>query len=532
MEKKQRMKDTLFSPISTSIFAGFSCSFILSFSGRNHNGSMAKPFSILFVASEIYPIAKTGGVADVAFGLPLALRDLEHDVRVMLPKYGAISERKNRIHEINRLKDIPIVVGDTQELATVKSSSIVNTRTKVQAYMTTNNHYFDSKWGLYSDPETGLEYEDNDERFIFFARSVIQTCLLLGWFPNVVHCNDWHTAIVPMYMKAMYPDKFKNTKVVFTIHNVSNQGVFPFKETFRKTGFAENFAEDVKHKNKFNFMKAGLLYADHITTVSDTYAKELLADTELTNGLNAILKKRKDVFTPIVNGIDTTIWTPDKDKLITKRYTVDSLEKKADNKEALVEKFELEFKPETPVIAMVSRLVEQKGFSLLKQASEKLFAEDVQLLILGEGDKDIEDVLKALMKRYPDKLSVKIGFDEPLSHLMEAGADMYLMPSLFEPCGLNQLYSFAYGAVPIVRATGGLIDTVKEFDDKTKKGNGFLFNKFEAGDMLKAIHKALETYKDQDVWQHVVRNGMKEDHSWGNSSKKYEEIYRKLLLSA
>lgn len=508
--------------------------YIVGFVKIPHVGStttMAKPLSILFVASEIYPIAKTGGVADVAYGLPLALRDLDHDVRVMLPKYGAISERKNRIHEINRLKDIPIDVGPVREFATVKSSSIVNTRTKVQAYMTTNRPYFDSKWGLYSDPETGVEYPDNDERFIFFARSVIQTCLLLGWIPQVVHVNDWHTALVAAYMRTIYADKFKNTKIVFTIHNISNQGVFPFKETFIKTGLPEECAEDAKHKTKFNFMKLGLMYADHITTVSKTYGEELMSDAKLTDGLNAVLKKRKDVFTPIINGIDTTIWTPEKDKLITKRYTLDSLDKKEANKEALVEKFDLKFNPETPVIAMISRLVEQKGLGLLKQAAEKLFKEDVQLVVLGEGDKEIEEWLKEAAKKHPNKMSVKIGFDEQMSHIMEAGADMYLMPSLFEPCGLNQLYSFAYGTVPIARATGGLMDTVKEFDTKKQTGNGFVFEEYKAADMLDAIKRALAVFKNKDQWTKLVKNGMSEDHSWNNSSLKYEDIYRKILQS-
>jgi starch synthase len=491
---------------------------------------MPKPLNILFVASEIYPIAKTGGVADVAYGLPLALRDLDHDVRVMLPKYGAISERKNRIHEINRLKDVPITVGSTQELATVKSSSIVNTRTKVQAYMTTNRHYFDSKWGLYNDPETGEEYLDNDERFIFFCRSVIQTCLLLGWFPHIVHCNDWHTALVPALMKVQYPDKFKNTKVVFTIHNIANQGVFPFKETFRKIGLPDNVADEFKHKGKLNFMKAGLVYADHITTVSPTYGKELLNDTELTNGLNAILKKRKQAFTPILNGIDTTIWTPEKDKLIVKRFDIDSLDKKASNKEALVEKFGLEYDADTPVIAMISRLVEQKGLGLLEKAADKLFAENIQLVVLGEGDKDIEDWLRSMAKQYPSKVAVKIGFDEPLSHLIEAGADMFLMPSFFEPCGLNQMYSMAYGTVPIVRATGGLVDTVQEFNPSNGTGTGFVFTKYDAADMMKAIQRALTAFSNKEQWSLIMRNGMMVDNSWSNSSRKYEEIYRKLLL--
>ena len=271
------------------------------------------------------------------------------------------------------------------------------------------------------------------------------------------------------------------------------------------------------------------MYADHITTVSKTYGEQLLSDAKLTDGLNALLKAKKDIFTPVINGIDTTLWTPEKDKLIVKRYTIDTLDKKEDNKEALVKKFDLDFKPTTPVIAMISRLVEQKGFGLLKQAAEKLFKEDVQLVVLGEGDKEIEEWLEATAKKYPQKMAVKIGFDENLSHLMEAGADMYLMPSLFEPCGLNQLYSFAYGTVPIVRATGGLQDTVHEFDAPSTKGNGFVFEEYKAADMLEAVQRALEIYKDKSMWRKLVKNGMAEDHSWNHSSLQYEEVYRRIL---
>ncbi len=490
---------------------------------------MAKPISILFTASEIYPFAKTGGLADVAYGLPLALRDIEHDIRVMLPKYGAISERKNRIHEINRLKDIPVRVGEREEPATVKSSSITNPRTKVQAYMTTNQYYYDSKWGLYNDPETGAEYADNDERFIFFTRTVIETCLLLGWFPDIVHCNDWQTGLLPMYMRTLYREQFKNTKIVLTIHNINNQGVFPLKETFAKTGLPLDRIEDVKHKNQINFLKAGILYADHITTVSETYGQELLSDSKLTNGLNACLKERKDIFTPILNGIDTTVWDPDKDKLIAKRYNTDSIDKKEANKEDLLSKFGLNYRPGTPVIGMISRLVEQKGFGLFLEAATELFAEDVQIVVLGEGDADIEKALLALAEKYPDKLGVQIKFDDPLAHLVEGGADMYLMPSLFEPCGLNQMYSFAYGTVPIARATGGLADTVHEFDEKTGKGNGFTFKKYEAADMMEAVRRALALYRNSEVWTTIALNGMREDHSWAKSARKYEVIYRNLL---
>ncbi len=498
---------------------------------KTRDRNAPKPLSILFVASEIYPIAKTGGLADVAYGLPIALRDLEHDIRVMLPKYGAISERKNRIHEINRLKDIPVSVGERTELATVKSSSITNPRQKVQAYMTTNHHYYDSKWGLYADPETGADYEDNDERFIFFNKTVVQTCLLLGWIPNVVHVNDWQTALTAAYMRVMFPDKFKATKIVLTIHNIANQGEFPFKEAFAKTGLPAEVAENFKHKGKLNFLKAGMIYADHITTVSEGYAKEILADAKLSNGLNDILKKRKAVFTPILNGIDPLIWSPDKDKTIARRFTFADLDKKEDNKIDLVKKFGLQYNEATPVIAMISRLVEQKGFALLKEAAESLLKKDIQMVILGEGDKKIEQMLLSLMKKYPKKLSVKIGFDEILAHQIEAGADMFLMPSLFEPCGLNQMYSCVYGTIPIVHAVGGLADTIKEFSPKTAQGNGFTFVKFEAGAMLKAIDKALVTYQNKEQWMGLIKNAMSSDFTWSKSSKQYDGIYRALMAT-
>lgn len=490
---------------------------------------MAKNLSVLFVASEIYPFAKTGGLADVAYGLPLALRDLGHDVRVMLPKYGPISERKNHIHEINRLKDIPIPIGNESEPATVKSSSINNPRTKVQAYVTTNYRYFDSKWGLYADPETGVPYPDNADRFIFFCRTVLTTSLMLGWFPDIVHVNDWHSALVPIFMRKLYPDKFKNTKVVFSIHSIANQGNFPFKETFAKTNLPSDLAADLKHKSEFNFMKAGILYSDHITTVSPTFGKEILSDSKTTNGLSALLKERANKFTPILNGIEKSVWNPVTDKLIPKRYDADDLEKKEINKEELLAKFGLPFKETTPVIGMIGKISEQKGFTLVKEALNSILQEDVQLVILGEGDAELQEFFLNEAKKHPSKIGVKIGFDESLAHLIEAGSDMFLMPSFFEACGLNQLYSLAYGSVPIVRATGGLIDTVFDFDANKGTGNGFVFKDFKPEAMLTAIQRAIAEYQNKEKWNKLVATIMAEDHSWAKSAKKYDEIYRSLF---
>lgn len=492
---------------------------------------MSNPLSILFTASEIYPFAKTGGVADVAYGLPLALRDLGHDIRVMLPKYGCISERKNRIHEINRLKDLPIAIGDNEEPATVKSSSITNPKTKVQAYMTTNYRYFDSKWGLYADPDTGEAYADNDERFIFFCKTVMETCSILEWVPDIVHCNDWHTALIAAYMRETYKELFAKTKIVFTVHSFSPNSEYSLKPTFYKTQLPSASLPNLEHRSKCNFMKAGLIYADAITTVSPTYAQELLSDSTRSNGLNELLNERKDVFRPILNGIDSTVWNPAKDKLIARRYSSDSIEDKDDNKEALLEKFGFDDYEGEPVVAILSRLVEQKGIALIEQAAEQLLSLDIKLVVLGEGEERFERFFKRLADSNPSKVAVHIGFDDPLAHLIEAGADILLMPSLYEPCGLNQMYSFTYGTIPVVHATGGLADTVRDYAEADGKGNGFAFRTFTVDAMMDALKRALELYENHDAWRELQMRGMNEDHSWERSAKLYEELYRDVLSS-
>ncbi len=491
---------------------------------------MAKTLSILFVSSEVYPFAKTGGLADVSYSLPLALRELGHDIRVMAPKYGSISERKNRIHEINRLRDIPIPVGENTALATVKSSSINNPRSKVQAYITTNTNYFDANKGFYADPSTGVDYEDNDERFVFFNRSVIQTCLLLGWVPDIIHCNDWQTGILPALLRLQHNDVFAKTKIIFTIHNFGNQGDFSL-ESINRTGFHESNADALSHKEKVNFMKAGIHFSDCITTVSPTYAKEVLTDQKLSNGLSDVLNRRAEKMLGIAHGVDLNTWNPKIDPFITKKYDKSSIEDKAPNKETVLERFGLPIHTDknVPLIAMVTRINEQKGIQLILDAAKDLMSKDIQLVMLGEGDHSFYPQLEALTKKYPEKFALKIEFDDELAHLMEAGADMFLMPSLYEPCGLNQQYSLVYGTVPIVRETGGLADTVRDYNPETAEGTGFVFTDYNAKSMMQAISRALELYNNPEAWQALVINGMNEDRSWGRAARQYSELYRALM---
>lgn len=485
-----------------------------------------KPLSVLYVSSEVYPFAKTGGLADVSYALPIAIRDLGHDIRVMLPKYGNISERKNRIHEINRLRDIPIPVGDFSEPATVKSSSINNPRTKVQAYVTTNFNFFDAKKGLYADPTTGKPY-NNDERFIFFDRTVIQTCLLLGWFPDIIHCNGWQTGLVPAYIRTVYAKEFAKTKIIFTIHNFSEQGVFP-AESIAKTGLPPEALANVTHNKQLNFLKAGIMYADRVSTVSPTYATEIKKDKDIGQGLHTILKDIE--VKGILNGIDPYGWTPKNDPFIAKHYDVHTWHSgKSNNKHKLLEKFGLQPKDGTPLIGMISRISETKGIPLFIEAATKLLAENVQVVFLGDGDAKMKKELEKLAAKFKKNFAVKLGFDDELAHLVEAGSDMFLMPSLYEPCGLNQMYSMMYGAVPIVRATGGLMDTVQEYDAKKNSGNGFVFKKYAADDLLAAVKRALKLFDDTAAWSSLVKNCMTTDCTWAASARQYDEIYRSMM---
>ncbi|MFH1051348.1 MAG: glycogen/starch synthase [bacterium] len=484
---------------------------------------MFKPLSILFVTSEVIPFIKVGGIADVSYSLPLAVRDLGHDIRVMIPKYGCISERRNRIHEINRLRDIAIPIGKSSDTATVKSSSMNNPRTKVQAYITTNNKYFDSKKGIYENMNTGEPYPDNDERFMFFCRSVIETCLILSWFPDVIHCNDWQTALLPAYAKIMHPEEFKKTKFVFTIHNFHEQGEFP-AISFSKTGLPEKVKKDFIHKKNMNFVKGALAFADYVTTVSPGYAKEITSDTQYTNGLSAILSKMKN-FKGILNGIDPWYWNPTKDKLLKKKYSNDFWDFKETNKSFVLKKFNLEEKENVPLIAMITRLDDQKGIPLVIEAAESFLKDDVQFVLLGEGNPGLKQKLTSLAKKYNDKFAVSFGYNEELAHRIEAGADIYLLPSQHEPCGLNALYSLAYGALPIVRETGGLKDIVTDINEEKLTGNGFIFKNYKSADLLKAINRAIRLYSRKEDWEKIAVNNISQDYSWKKRVAEYDDIY-------
>ncbi len=493
----------------------------------------AKKLKILFVTSEVVPFVKTGGLADVSSALPQTLQEMGHQVRIVVPKYGAIDERKYKIHEVVRLKDLTTNIGDKEVIFSLRSSFLVGKKARVQIYFLDNQEYFGSRHSLYSDPLTGKDFKDNNERFTLLAKSVFELIQKLGWVPDIIHCNDWQCGLIPAYLKTEYKndEMFQQIKSLFTIHNLAYQGQFA-KSTFKTTGLPEelNSEKGVLLDGKVNFLKTGLQYADVINTVSEKYAQEISTDKEFSAGLEDVLKKRKKDIYGIINGIDTLVWNPEKDNQIAKKYTIKTIENKVQNKKALAEKFGFEFKEDVPIIGLISRLLDAKGFDLIQKVFKDIMKLNVRLVLLGTGEKKYHQFFETAVGKHPDKFTCYLGFDDELAHLIEAGSDMFLMPSRYEPCGLNQMYSLVYGTVPIVRETGGLADTVNAYSTKNPNGNGFMFKKYDAKDMLAEIKKAVKLYNDdKKTWTKIMKSGMKSNFTWLSSSKNYVDLYKKVI---
>lgn len=490
---------------------------------------MAKPIQVLFLSSEVEPFAKTGGLADVSGALPLTIYNLGQEVRIMLPRYGSIKNTPSKLHDMIRLQGIDVPVGDNVLKANVKSSFILGTFTKVQVYLLDNPDLF-GRQGLYVHPDSKKAFPDNDVRFIFFCRGVLEMLKKMGWQPDIIHCNDWHTALVPVYLKTLYKeDKFyKKTKTVFTIHNMAYQGEFP-KSTFAKTLLPPEVENDLTHDGKTNFLKGGLLYADILTAVSAKYAEEIRTTEEYGFGLQAIVEKRKRHLVGIVNGIDVEKWNPETDELIPQTYSFKKIELKVENKKELLARLHLPFSERIPVIGMISRLADQKGFDLIGEALDKLMKLDLQLVLLGVGEKKYHTLFEKAAKKHPQKFAAVLRFDQQLAHWIEAGSDMFLMPSRYEPCGLNQLYSMKYGTIPIVRATGGLTETVENVNPSKGTGTGFTFAAYDSGELVNAVQHATQLFGNRDLWRKIQKSAMSKDFSWEASAKKYINLYKKLM---
>jgi len=488
---------------------------------------MSKPVSVLLVTSEVYPFLKASELADLCYAHSLGTREVGHDIRVMMPKYGYISERKNRIHEINRLRDIPIPVGPEAYPATVKSSSINNPRVKVQAYITTNVNFLDARKGALADNTTGKEFADNDERFIFYNRTVMESCQLLGWFPDIIQCVGWQTALVPAFARTLYANEFKKTKIIQTITSFEEQGVFPLG-SLKKTGLPEAALAAARYKNKMNFLRAGIAYADAITTLSPGYAAELNESKEWkTNWASLIDKKLKIVGVP--HGIDMMQWNPRTDPFLRSKFDVKDSSNKTRVREQLQRAAGLKVNGSSIVATFLGPLTDDYGADALITAIPALVKEGVQVIIAADLPTDQKKTLDALVKKNQGMLSVLYSVDEEFVHNAIAGSTVWLKPSRTEASGQYQRCAMVYGTIPVVRVTGGIAEGLTDVNEKAGTGNAFLYKKADAADLVKTMSRVIAAHAEHELWEKLVGNAMTTPVGWALSAKPYDEIYRNLV---
>jgi starch synthase len=480
-----------------------------------------KPLRIFFLSSEAVPFAKTGGLADVAGALPDALKRHGVDVHVGLPFY--------RVAREGGFSTRPLVSGLEVPLGShVLKGRVVETRTKegVPVYLFEREDLFDRP-NLYATSEG--DYYDNLERFAYFSRAALLFARHMGTPPDVIHCHDWQTGLVPAYLKTLFRGDpfFEKSATLFTVHNIGYQGIFP-EDKLAACGLpAEAFQpEGVEYWGGISLLKAGMVYADALSTVSPSYAREIQTP-EFGLGMEGVLQKRAADLHGILNGVDYAVWSPEKDLHLSYPYDLSRLGEKARNKEALLDELGLKegFK-DRPLFGMISRLSAQKGSDLLVQVLEGIVGLGAGVVILGAGEEKYQTLLEKAACRNPDAVSLHIGFDESLAHRIMAGVDMLLIPSLYEPCGLTQMYALKYGTVPVVRATGGLEDTIISFEPGTNQGNGFKFGPYTPEALMEAIEEAVRLYREPATWQALMTNAVKEDFSWDRSAQRYVELYQ------
>jgi starch synthase len=474
---------------------------------------------IAFAASEGVPFSKTGGLADVVGALPRALAAQGHQVSVYLPRY-----RQTKLTDPRTLvPSITVPFDDHYRFCSVVAGASSG---GVSHYFVEYPAYFDRE-ALYGT--AAGDYPDNAERFALFSRAVLEASKIVG-APQIFHCHDWQSALVPVLLRTLYREDpaFRDVATVFTIHNMGYQGLFPAEILPLLMLPWDLFTmSKMEFFGQVNFLKGALVLSDYVTTVSKKYSQEIQT-TEYGFGLEGVLRNRAATVTGILNGVDYDEWSPELDKFIAARYSPADGSGKAKDKQDLLKTFGIvNADANLPVIGIVSRFAAQKGFDLIAQIMDRLAREDLILVVLGTGDKDYEEMFLRLQKQFPQKIAVKVAYDNAMAHKIEAGADIFLMPSRYEPCGLNQIYSLKYGTVPIVRATGGLDDTIEPWDARTGKGTGFKFSEYNGESLLLTIRAALQAFRDEASWQVLMRNGMTRDFSWGASAKEYVKVYER-----
>jgi len=483
---------------------------------------------VVMVAGECVPFAKVGGLGDVIGALPLALEKLGVRVTVVIPRHSVI--------DLNKLGFEPRPAPGNGKVPVAFESIPYDVhhgklpKSNVDVFLLGNDRFF-NRPGIYVDPATNRDYVDQSDRWIFFQRAVMEFFKSSVPAPDILHCHDHQTGLIPAYLRRFYRTDYSypQTRTVFTIHNMGYQGLFP-RDVMTRAGFhdAEFYPlSPFEFYGAMNFMKVGITFADLVSTVSPTYAREIQESREFAYGLEGVLKERSDRLIGILNGIDDRLWDPSTDNLIAATYSLDDISPKIENKKALLQRFGIDQSHlEWPLLAMISRIDVQKGFDLVASVLEDFLAQRLHFVLLGSGNKDTEAELRWIIEQHPGKAGMRFEFDNGSAHITEAGADIFLMPSKYEPCGLNQMYSLRYGTVPVVRHTGGLADTVREFDKSTGEGTGFVFHDYDAEQFKFAIERALDLWwTDKDAWHRLMLNGMRTDSGWENSAQKYLEAY-------
>ena len=473
---------------------------------------------VLFVASEAAPFFKSGGLGDVAGSLPAELCKLQASVRAVMPLYKDIGEAYRK--EMKFITSFDVSLSWRKQYCGVFELE----RDGVIWYFLDNEFYFKR--------HTAYGQHDDGERFAFFSKAVLEMLWRLNYLPDIIHCNDWHTGLVPVYLKAHYGawPEYQNIKTVYTIHNLQYQGKYGIELLSDVFALGAQHRSLVEYGGYINLTKGALMACDRITTVSPTYAREILTD-EASHGLGPILRENSSKLSGIINGIDCSLYSPETDKAVFCNYSAQESDGKACCKENLQQMLELPAQADIPVIGLVSRLVGHKGMGLISLMLEDMLNENLQFVVLGTGDWQYEQMFLAMQKKYPSKLSVRIAFSDDLARKIYAGSDMFLMPSQSEPCGLSQLIALRYGAIPIVRETGGLADTIVSVDDGGEGGNGFSFAPYSGDDLLFTIKRALALYCDKPLWNSLVSRAMGCDFSWSESAREYIAIYNELLLT-
>jgi starch synthase len=479
---------------------------------------------VCLLASEVAPLSKTGGLGDVSAALTKYLHAAGHDVRLFTPFYSSIDRTKLEIRPVQGLQNLDLQLGSHAFRFSVFSSELP--RSTARVFLIECPELF-ARSALYTaDPDEHL-------RFLAFTRAVLVSCQRLSWSPRIVHCNDWHTSFAPLFLQALYDGErlFSNARSVLTIHNIGYQGIFPASAVGDLGLGAKSYLlhQDDLRAGIINPLKHGIMYADAITTVSPTHAREISTD-QYGMGMQEVLRSRGNALTGILNGVDYAEWDPRTDRYLPRHFDSSSLPIKAELKREFLARLAITSGPATPVLGMVSRLASQKGIDLMfKALPDILDRRDLSFVALGNGDAQYERFLADLQTRYPGRVHFRRGYDDEMAHWIEATSDMFLMPSLYEPCGLNQMYSLRYGTVPIVRRTGGLADSVEHYDPGTGFGTGIVFNDFNSEALEWALNTALDLYAQPHHWSRMVHNGMSRDFSWDRQGSLYVQLYERLV---